>query len=495
MRLFPTLRGRLIAMVAALVAVMIGSVAVISTRVAHYEIRKFDVALATGGSPRPTSILSFQNERLSPPTPGTIAVYYREHGTWAGVQPAIDQMAKSARTDVLLFDRERRLVASSSTQLRNARVDLLANGILTIERNIPSGRTHELIRGPQMIMRDASGAIAGWLFLLPHRNIALELPQTRSLDRSFFWIFLAAMLFGVVMAVAIARAISSPVERLTAAARRMESGDLAVRVEPAGGAELEELAHGFNAMAATLARNEELRRRMVSDVAHELRAPLTNIRCELESMQDGLTALTPERIASLHDETMHLTSLVDDLQDLALAEAGHLDIDPQPIAVAALACRAAAGIEPRARERGVTVRCEGDVDVDVDDDLIVLADARRAVQILTNLLTNAVAHMETAGEVRIAWSRGDGEAIVQVIDSGVGIPADELPHIFERFYRVDVSRSRTTGGAGLGLSIVRQLVAAHGGRVWAESEIGKGSTFSFTLPMAKMNHRDADVAE
>jgi signal transduction histidine kinase len=477
MRLFPTLRGRLIAMVATLVAVMIGSVAVISTRVAHYEIRKFEVAVTTTASPRLTDAPSFPIDRLTPRTPATIAVFYREHGTWAGVQPAIDQIAKSAGTDVLLFDRERRLVASSNTQLRAAQIVLLPNGMLTIERKVPSGTTRELMRGPQMIMRDASGAIAGSLFLLPHRNIALELPRTRSLDRSFFWIFLAATLFGIVMAVAIARAVSSPVERLTAAARRMESGDLAVRVEPGGGAELEELAHGFNAMAATLARNEELRRRMVSDVAHELRAPLTNIRCELESMQDGLTAPTPERIASLHDETMHLTSLVDDLQDLALAEAGRLDIDPQPVTVVALARRAAAGIEPRARERGVTIRCEG------DDDVVVLADTRRAVQILTNLLTNAVAHMETAGEIRIAWSRGNGEAIIQVIDSGVGIPADELPHIFERFYRVDVSRSRTTGGAGLGLSIVRQLVAAHGGRVWAESEAGKGSTFSFTLPM------------
>lgn len=479
MRLFPTLRGRLIAMVAALVAVMIGSVAVISTRVAHYEIRKFEVAVTTTSTiPRLTTTPSFQIDRLSPLAPGTIAVYYRQHGTWAGVQPAVDQMAKSAGTEVLLFDRDRRLVASSSPQLRNARIDLLANGLLTIERNSPSGSTHELIRGPQMILRDATGGVAGWLFLLPHRNIALELPRTRSLDRSFFWIFLGALLFGIVMAVAIARAISRPVERLTAAARRMESGDLAVRVEPGGGAELEELAHGFNAMAATLGRNEELRRRMVSDVAHELRAPLTNIRCELESMQDGLTAPTPERIASLHDETMHLTSLVDDLQDLALAEAGRLDIDPQPVAIAALARRAAAGIEPRARERHVTIRCEG------EDDVVVLADTRRTVQILTNLLTNAVAHMETAGEIRIAWSRGNGEATVQVIDGGVGIPADELPHIFERFYRVDISRSRTTGGAGLGLSIVRQLVAAHGGRVWAESEPGKGSTFSFTLPLA-----------
>ena len=175
---------------------------------------------------------------------------------------------------------------------------------------------------------------------------------------------------------------------------------------------------------------------------------------------------------------MHLAHLVDDLQDLALAEAGRLEIDAQPVSIAALARRAAAGMEARARERGVTLRCDG------DDDVIVLADARRTVQIVTNLLANAVAHMETPGEVRIAWERSGAEAIIRVADSGTGIPAEELPRIFERFYRVDISRSRATGGAGLGLPIVRQLVAAQGGRVCAESEVGVGSVFSFTLPIA-----------
>ncbi|MGA8806602.1 MAG: ATP-binding protein, partial [Thermoanaerobaculia bacterium] len=182
------------------------------------------------------------------------------------------------------------------------------------------------------------------------------------------------------------------------------------------------------------------------------------------------------RIGFLHDETMHLAHLVDDLQDLALAEAGRLEIDAQPVAMIALAKRAATGMETQARERGVAIVVEG------ADDVVVLADARRAVQILTNLLANAVAHMEKPGDIRITWERTGNEAVIRVIDSGAGIPADELPRIFERFYRVDVSRSRTTGGAGLGLSIVRQLVAAHGGRVWAESEPGVGSTFSFTLP-------------
>jgi signal transduction histidine kinase len=462
MRLFPTLRGRLIAMVAALVAVMIGSVAVISTRVAHYEIRKFDVDVHAGRSPR---------------VPDALGEYFVTHGSWSGVQPAIERMAQAAGADVLLFDSQRRPVAASNAAFRSTRLELTPGGTLTIERSTSAGKTRELIRGPQLIVRDARGGVAGSIFVLPRDIDQQKLPPTRSLDRAFFWTFLGATLFGILMAIAIARAISGPVERLTAAARRMESGDLAVRVEPGGGAELEELARGFNAMAAALDRNEELRRRMVSDVAHELRAPLTNIRCELESMQDGLTAPTPERIASLHDETMHLAHLVDDLQDLALAEAGRLEIDPHPIAVTTLARRAAAGMEIRARERGVTLHCDG------NDDVVVLADARRAVQILTNLLANAVAHMEAPGEVRIAWERRDDEAFIRVIDSGVGIPAEELPRIFERFYRVDVSRSRSTGGAGLGLPIVRQLVAAHGGRVWAESAEGGGATFAFTLPI------------
>jgi signal transduction histidine kinase len=459
MRIVTTLRGRLIAMVAALVAVTLGTAAIISTRVAHYEIRKFEVEVHAGRRPL---------------MPNAISNYYRTHGSWAGVEPAVEAMSHAAGSDIALFDEHNHLAATSKA-LRGAAFDLAPNGMLTITRTMTGGRARELIRGPQMIVRDANGGIAGSIFILPPHNDSLPQP-TRSLDRSFFWIFLGATLFGVLMAIAIARWISVPVERLTDAARRMESGDLAVRVEPRGGAELAELARGFNAMAAALDRNEEQRKRMVSDVAHELRAPLTNIRCELESMQDGLTAPTPERIASLHEETMDLAHLVDDLQDLALAEAGRLEIDAQPVSVASLARRAATGMEMRARERGVTIRVDG------DDDVFVLADARRAVQVLTNLLANAVAHMEKPGEVRITWERSGREAIISVIDSGVGIPADELPHIFERFYRVDVSRSRSTGGAGLGLSIVRQLVAAHGGRVWAESEVGVGSTFSFTLP-------------
>jgi signal transduction histidine kinase len=446
-----SLRARLIAMVAALIAVTIGGVAVISTRVAHFEIRKIDVDV--------------HSER-KPVASGGIEDFYRMHRTWAGVEPVVQRAARESGSELVLFDGTNKLLSASGS--RDAHFELSNDDTLIIERGAANARTRVMIRGPQMMVRDRDQRVVGRVFVVPSEPLV---PPTRRLDTWFFWTFLAALLFGIAMAVAIARWISVPVERLTAAARRMESGDLAVRVQQDGGGELGELSRSFNAMAAALDRNEELRRRMVGDVAHELRAPLTNIRCELESLQDGLTAATPERIASLHEETMHLAHLVDDLQELALAEAGRLELDVRPIAAAALARRAASGLATRA-----DIECEG------VDAVIVLADARRTVQILTNLLTNAIAH--SGDDVRITWERSGDEAIVRVIDRGPGIPPDELPRIFERFYRLDASRSRATGGAGLGLSIVRQLVAAQGGRVWAETEIGVGSTFSFTLPLA-----------
>lgn len=407
-------------MVVALLAVTIGGIAVISTRLVHQEIRRLEVDVRVPAASTP------------PHDAATLAAFARER-----------------HVDAVLFDAQRHLIAAT---IHPARMELSGEDTLTIV----DGATKRMIRGGLHV------AGGGHLFLLPKD----DLPTPRSaLDRAFVWIFSIAALVGIAMAVAIARWIANPIERLTGATRRMERGDLTVRVEPGGGPELAALAHGFNAMAAALDRNEALRRRMVTDVAHELRAPLTNIRCELESMQDGLTAATPERIASLHEETMHLARLVDDLQTLSLAEAGALEIAPQPVSVAALVRRASASVA-----------------TDGPPDLVVMADPTRTVQILTNLLTNATHYSD---DVRVSWRRDGGEARIDVIDRGPGIAAEQLPHLFERFYRVDPSRARHTGGAGLGLAIVKQLVQAQGGRVWAESEVGVGSRFSFTLPVVR----------
>jgi signal transduction histidine kinase len=420
-------------MVVALLALTIGGIAVFSTRVVHAEIRKIE-----GRNPAA--------ERLPA---AVLRAYYELHGSWSDVTPLLTR-ARPPRSDAVLLDARHRVVARTMIARRME----VSGDRLTID----SGDFRKVVSGPQEI-RDRAGNVVGYLFLLPHD----EPPPRGALDRAFVWIFSVAAFAGIALAIAIARWITVPVERLTDATRRMERGDLSVRVEPGGGPELAALAHGFNAMAEALDRNEALRRRMVSDVAHELRAPLTNIRCELEAMQDGLSA---GNVASLHEEVMHLARLVDDLQDLSLAEAGALDIAPQPVNVAAL------------------VRRVANVAADGPDDLIVMADPTRTVQILTNLLTNAQRYSD---DVRVRWRRDGDFARIDVTDKGPGIAPDHLPHLFDRFYRVDASRARHTGGAGLGLAIVKQLVLAQGGRVWAESTVGEGATFSFTLPVSERN--------
>ena len=463
MRSLGTLRSRLIAMVVALLLVVIGGIAIVSTGVAHYEIRKFEVQQnATGPQVEVGS---------------AVTEHYRLRQSWAGVQPALDRDAKESAACLVLFDRRRQFVAAAPREFHPAHIEMPSDEMVTYAVEAPGGRLRGRIRGPQRVVHDARGTVAGFLFVIPAGPEPGPAPR-RALDRWFFWTFLVAAVLGVLMAMAIARWTTRPIEMLTAATRRMEAGDLAVRVQPTGAGELAELAHGFNAMAASLDRNEELRRQMVTDVAHELRAPLTNIRCELESMQDGLTEPTQARIASLHEETMHLARLVDDLQDLSLIDAGQLELDRQPVQIAALVRRAIVGMETRAGEQNLRLLADG------PDALMALADSGRTLQIINNLLANAITHSRKAGEVRVHWWAEASCVRIEVIDRGVGIRESDQARLFDRFYRADPSRARATGGSGLGLSIVRQLAAAQGGIAGAESREGEGSTFWFTLPLA-----------
>jgi len=274
----------------------------------------------------------------------------------------------------------------------------------------------------------------------------------------------------------LSRGIVGPVESLTRAARRMERGDRAQRVVVGSRDEIGELAHAFNAMADSVSQAEQLRRQMVNDIAHELRTPLTNIRGYLEAVRDGLLEPKPAVIASLHEEALLLNRLVADLQELALAEAGRLTLTRQPVALADVVERTVNALRPRL-EHGPAMR------VDVSPTLpLVSADPARLGQVLRNLLENACQHTPPEGTITVA-ARPLAEAVeVSVSDTGSGIAPEHLPNVFERFYRADASRARATGGAGLGLAIVRQLVEGHGGRVKVESEAGAGTTFRFTVP-------------
>ncbi len=292
-----------------------------------------------------------------------------------------------------------------------------------------------------------------------------------------------AVLVAVIVSLFVARQIARPVQRMLAATRRIAAGHYAERVavEPANtGDEIGQLAESFNDMAASLEQTERRRLDLIGDVTHELRTPIATMEGYLEGLLDGVVEPSPQTWALLHDEAGRLRRLVDDLQELSRAEARQIALAIRPVAPAAIVARTLDRLRPQFAEKGLTLRSN------IQNDLPpVLADEDRAVQVLTNLLTNALRYTPVPGEVSVTVSRA-GEAVTfDVADTGIGFAPEQASRLFERFYRVDKSRSRMLGGSGIGLTIARALVEAMHGRIWATSAgPGQGSTFAFTLPLA-----------
>ncbi|MFD0024582.1 sensor histidine kinase [Streptomyces sp. NPDC058382] len=286
-----------------------------------------------------------------------------------------------------------------------------------------------------------------------------------------------------------------PLRALTGAAQRMRDGEDSVPVLVTADTEIGRLAATFNDMSAHRARLEAQRKAMVSDVAHELRTPLSNIRGWLEAAQDGVADPDPAFIASLHEEAVQLQHIIDDLQDLAQADAGALRVHPEPVRIEELLTQVAAAHQARAETAGVALTVlPAPPDRPVPG---LMADPVRLRQAIGNLVSNAVRHTPAGGTVTLLPSgsgaphpatgsgsdSGPGEAVlVDVADSGSGIPPEDLDHVFDRFWRGEKSRSRRTGGSGLGLAIVRKLTEAHGGTVSAVSVPGEGSVFTLRIP-------------
>ncbi len=308
---------------------------------------------------------------------------------------------------------------------------------------------------------------------------AAEQAFLTSVDRGVLLGGLVAAGVAAVAAFLLARALTEPLRRLEDGAALLAAGDLTHRVQTGGPGEVAALGESFNAMADALQEAEELRRRMVADVAHELRNPLAAARVQAEGMAEGVIAIETDRLESLVDDLAQLSRLVDDLQELALAEAGRLAYAMQPLDIAALAWhetrRAAALAKP-----GVEVRAG-----DPPGPVIIEGDEGRLSQVMRNLLSNALRHT-SAGvvEVTVAVLHDEVMAEVRVSDTGAGIAAEDLPHVFERFYRADSARIPHTGGAGLGLAIARRIVEDHGGGVFAHSEPDRGASVGFRIPLS-----------
>ena len=279
----------------------------------------------------------------------------------------------------------------------------------------------------------------------------------------------------------VARRIVVPVRRVLVATRMISAGRYEERVPPVENDELGELSEGFNSMAKALEEGERRRSRFVADVSHELKTPLSTLEGYLEGMTNGVIEPTEEKLGLLYGESGRMNRLVDDLRQLSHAEAGRLTLDLAPVSPGATVGRAVEGMKPLFEAKGVGLAAE------VAGVPRVTADTDRVVQVLANLLQNALRHTPEGGRVTVAASSRIGEVLFRVGDTGVGVAPDQLERLFERFYRAEGPRSggEARGGSGLGLAISRALVDAMGGRIWAESAgEGRGATFFFTLPTA-----------
>lgn len=288
----------------------------------------------------------------------------------------------------------------------------------------------------------------------------------------------AALLAAVAVSILLSRRIVSPLQRMAAASQRIAAGQYDERVSIEGADEIAQLGARFNQMAEKLENTETMRRRLIGDVSHELRTPLTAIKGYMEGLMDGVLPASAETFEQVHREADRLARLVDDLQELSRVEAGAFSLEVHPIRLSDLVQTTVKRLSPAYEKKNV--RLSWNLPADLPR---VLADEDRLIQVLTNLLGNALMYTPPSGTVTVTAAQVGGEVQVSIKDTGIGIPAESLPHIFDRFYRVDKSRSRGAGGgSGIGLTIAKAIIEAHGGQIWAESEgEGQGSAFIFTL--------------
>ncbi|MBN1190164.1 MAG: HAMP domain-containing protein [Dehalococcoidales bacterium] len=404
--------------------------------------------------------------------------YYLVNRGWNGIQPLIEQLGTMEEERLILVGTDGVVVADSKEEVVGNSYQPSTDGIALyvsvnrfyFDRNVP-------YQGSMSAIETAN--LCGTLYIFPDNTpntVAILLSS--SINRYLLWSGILAIAVAVVLAFLLSRRVLQPIRALTVTARKLGRGDFSQRVQVRDRGEVGELSRTFNSMADDIERTEKLRRNMVAEVAHEIRTPLSNVAGYLEAIQDGLVKADSATIASLSEEVDLLSRLVNDLQVLTLADSGELNLMRQGEDIAQLIEQSVTALQIQASEKGLGLSASltpGLPPVNID--------YQRISQVLHNLLANAIAHTPSGGEITVSAENKGQWVEVSVSDTGEGIPAEDVPNIFERFYRVDKSRSRAGGGSGLGLTIAKRIVEAHGGTITVRSEVGRGSTFSFTIPV------------
>jgi histidine kinase len=307
-----------------------------------------------------------------------------------------------------------------------------------------------------------------------------------ALTEALIWASITGLVAAVAVSIFVSRRVVTPIRQMMRASRHIAAGHYRERVEVPGEDELSQLARSFNQMAGTLEQTESMRRELIANVAHELRTPLSSIKGYMEGLIDGVLPAEPGTYQQVYREADRLQRLVNDLQELSRVEAGAFELERRPLAIAELIEQSADRLRPQFEEKGVVLN------VNLPPDLPpAAADEDRLNQVLLNLVGNALQYTPSGGTVTISAEVSNPTQpqsvpalVISIRDTGIGIAPEHMPHLFTRFYRIDKSRSRAGGGSGIGLTITRHLVEAHGGRIWVESEgDGQGSTFRFSLPI------------
>ena len=477
-----SIRAKLFVAFALVVLIGVGAVALISYRQTNADFRSY--MAASGPLHLRTSASS-------------LAEWYDATGSWDGVDTYLRQLQRTD-DDHLVLTSGGVVIADNRREWTGQTVSGLGlpGGVAIVSRATEVGRLYlvgtdassigrygmMMGMGPPTRGRTNRGAGPDPASVQSSTTPTAETSYLAAVSQSLGQATLIALFAALVLSWLLTRQVTVPLRVLADGARRIAAGNLDHRVPVKSRDEIGQVAATFNDMAAELQRQERARRNLLADVAHELRTPLTVIEGTADAILDGVYEPTPDVIRALRDEARTLSKLVADLRILSLADAGQLKLALEVTDPVELARRSVQAADPVAIERQVTLSVEAAADLP-----LCLADPQRMSQVLGNLLSNALRHTPAEGtvKVRVATDEGARNLLIEVADSGEGIAPEDLPYVFDRFFRADRSRARSSGGSGLGLAISKQIVEQHGGRIWVESEPGHGARFFASLPVLK----------